>query len=178
MSPKRLPDHDVTGTGMERLLPSLGFNVAVFCLFLGLASPCAADRPSPGRAYALAPGDRIVVTVFGQQELSGEMTVDGGGDIALPLIGSIAVEGLTPHGCEELIRSKLADGILNSPTVTVRIVEFRPLYIIGQVRAPGAYPFRYGSTVASAIAIAGGYGAGGPQQAAATPDLLAADERL
>jgi polysaccharide biosynthesis/export protein len=145
---------------------------------LTFAAPSHAETPQASEAYALAPGDRITLTVVGQPELSGEMTVDGSGNIMLPFVGPIQIEDLTVLECQQLIRHRLADGFLKQPVVSVRISEPRPLYVLGNVRAPGAYPFRYGSTVQSAVALAGGFGTAGPLQSAAMSEFLAADERV
>jgi polysaccharide export outer membrane protein len=145
---------------------------------LTFAPASLADSPQGSDAYTLAPGDRIILTVVGQPELSGEMTVDGSGNIMLPIVGPIQIEDLTVFGCQQLIRDRLADGILKEPAVSVRISEPRPLYVLGDVRAPGAYPFRYGSTVQSAVALAGGFGIAGPLHSAAMSEFLSADERV
>jgi polysaccharide export outer membrane protein len=145
---------------------------------LAFSFPLLADSPADSRAYKLGPGDRITVTVFGQAELSGEILVDGAGNILLPLIGPIEVKDLTTLECQNLVRARLADGILKQPSVSVRISEPRPLYILGDVRAPGAYPFRYGSTVQSAVAVAGGFGLAQLVQGAAVSEFLLADERV
>jgi len=145
---------------------------------LAFSFPLLADSPGDSGAYKLGPGDRITVTVFGQAELSGDILVDGLGNILLPLIGPIKVKDLTPLECQNLVRERLADGVLQKPSVSVRIGEFRPLYILGDVRAPGAYPFRYGSTVQSAVAVAGGFGLPELVQAAAVSEFHLADERV
>jgi polysaccharide export outer membrane protein len=151
---------------------------AVLLGVLAFSFPLLADSPGDSRAYKLGPGDRITVTVFGQAELSGDIPVDGAGNIVLPFIGPIEVKDLTTLECQNLIRDRLADGILQKPSVSVRISELRPLYILGDVRAPGAYPFRYGSTVQSAVAVAGGFGLPPLLQAAAVSEFLLADERV
>jgi polysaccharide biosynthesis/export protein len=145
---------------------------------LAFSFPLLADSPGDSRAYKLGPGDRITVTVFGQAELSGDILVDGAGNILLPFIGPIEVKDLTALECQNLIRDRLADGILQKPSVSVRISELRPLYILGDVRTPGAYPFRYGSTVQSAVAVAGGFGLPQLLQGAAVSEFLLADERV
>ncbi|HWX30002.1 MAG TPA: SLBB domain-containing protein [Steroidobacteraceae bacterium] len=96
----------------------------------------------------------------------------------LPVVGPIHIEDLTVLGCQQLIRDRLADGLLKEPVVSVRISEPRPLYLLGDVRTPGAYPFRYGSTVQSAVALAGGFGTAGLLQNAAISEFLSADERV
>lgn len=150
---------------------------ALLCA-LAFSFPLLADSPGDSRAYKLGPGDRITVTVFGQAELSGDILIDGAGNIVLPLIGPIEVKDLTTLECQNLVRDRLADGILQQPSVSVRISELRPLYILGNVRAPGAYPFRYGSTVQSAVAVAGGFGLPQLVPEAAVSEFLLADERV
>jgi polysaccharide biosynthesis/export protein len=145
---------------------------------LAFSFPLLADSPGDSRAYRLGPGDRITVTVFGQAELSGDILVDGAGNILLPFVGPIEVKDLTTLECQNLVRDRLADGILKQPSVSVRISELRPLYILGDVSAPGAYPFRYGSTVQSAVAVAGGFGLPQLVQGAAVSEFLLADERV
>lgn len=130
------------------------------------------------RVYRLAPGDRITVTVFGQPELSGDVLIDDAGAITVPLTDPIEVKDLTLLECQKRIGDRLADGILRKPSVSVRIAELRPLYVLGDVRLPGTYPFRYGSTIQSAVALAGGFGPGELLRNTAVPEFLLADERV
>jgi len=130
------------------------------------------------RAYRLAPGDRITVTVFGQPDLSGDAIVDEAGSVSLPLIDHIEVKDLTVAECQTRISDRLAEGILRKPSVSVRLAELRPLFVIGDVRVPGAYPFRFGSTVQSAVALAGGFGPGEALRQTAVAEFLTAEERV
>jgi polysaccharide export outer membrane protein len=160
---------------------SVSYQFARVAALLGalvFSSSVSADAAGDSRAYTLAPGDRIAVMVFGQAELSGDILVDGAGNILLPFIGPIEVKGLTVHECEERIHDQLANGILKQPSVSVRISELRPLYVLGDVRVPGVYPFRYGSTIKSVVAAAGGFGLAEPLQGATMSDFLLADERV
>jgi polysaccharide biosynthesis/export protein len=154
------------------------FSKAV-CLAVLLFPAALSAESVDGRSYRLAPGDRITVTVFGQPELSGDVLVDDAGAITIPLSDPIEVKDLTALECQKRIGERLfADGILRKPSVSVRIAELRPLYVLGDVRLPGAYPFRYGSTVQSAVALAGGFGAGELLRHTAVPEYLAAEERV
>ncbi|KWV55985.1 hypothetical protein AS156_05080 [Bradyrhizobium macuxiense] len=148
------------------------FLIAV--LFPTIASAGEADS----RAYRLAPGDRITVTVFGQPDLSGDFLIDDAGTVSMPLIGPVEVKELTTLESQRRIGERLADGILQAPSVSVRIAELRPLYVLGDVRLPGAYPFRYGSTVQSAVALAGGFGPAEVLRSTAVADFMAAEERV
>jgi polysaccharide biosynthesis/export protein len=151
--------------------------VAALLGVLAFSVPAFAESPRDSSAYKLAPGDKITVTVFGQLELSGDILVDGAGYIVLPFLEPIAVKDLTLLECQRLIRDRLADGILQQPSVSVRINEWRPVYVLGDVRTPGAYPFRYGNTVQSAVAVAGGFGPPELVLGTAVSDFLLADER-
>jgi len=107
--------------------------------------------------YELGSGDRVRVTVFGQQDLSGEFAVDGSGQIAIPLVGGIAAKGLSARELEQKITTALSDGYVREPRVSVEVLNFRPFYIIGEVNSPGQYPYASGMTAVSAVALAGGY---------------------
>jgi polysaccharide export outer membrane protein len=151
------------------------------CLVVLLFPPFPASLSATGldsHSYRLAPGDRITVTVFGQPELSGDVLIDDEGAITIPLSKPIEVKDLTLFECQKRIGDRLADGILRKPSVTVRIAELRPIYVLGDVRLPGAYPFRYGSTVQSAVALAGGFGPGELVRNSAVSELLSAEERV
>jgi polysaccharide biosynthesis/export protein len=151
--------------------------LAAFMLFAGSFAICELARANTAIVRLVA-GDRLNVTVFGQNDLSGVFQVDGEGNIELPLVGTIPVGNITLKEAEKRIEARLADGYLRQPSVSVRITELRPIYVVGDVRSPGAFPFRHGSSVLSAIAQAGGYGRAEGQLSAAIADFLLADERL
>ena len=150
----------------------------VVLLPLALAFQALPSNDAAAGAPRLAPGDRVTVTVFGQVDLTGAYQVDGDGNLDLPLIGAVAVARLTTKECEQLIATQLANGYLRNPVVSVRITEPRPVYVLGDVKAAGAFPFRYGSTVLSAVALAGGYATTDVPQSVAAAEYLLAEERV
>jgi len=107
--------------------------------------------------YRLGSGDQVKLTVFGQEDLSGEFVVNDSGHLSLPLIKTVKVKGLTLNEVEETITSMLKPDYLINPRVSVEVLNFRPFYIIGEVKNPGSYPFVSGMTVINAVAMAGGY---------------------
>ena len=107
-------------------------------------------------ALRLAPGDKLRVTVFGEDKLSGEYQVDSAGSLSLPLAGTIQGAGLTKPELEQALTAKLKSEYLRNPKVTVDVVSYRPFYVLGEVQKPGEYQFRSGLNVLSALAIAGG----------------------
>jgi polysaccharide export outer membrane protein len=104
----------------------------------------------------LAAGDKLRVTVFGEDRLSGEYQIDNSGSISLPLAGTVKAAGLTKSQLEEALTTQLKNQYLRNPKVTVDVITYRPFYVLGEVTKPGEYPFRSGLNVLSAIAIAGG----------------------
>jgi len=107
--------------------------------------------------YRLGSGDQVRITVFGEPDLTGQFAVDGSGIVAFPLIGEVKAAGGTPRDLEKAIGAKLREGYLKNPTVNVEVLSFRPFFILGEVKAPGSYPYKSGLNVMNAVALAGGY---------------------
>ncbi len=107
--------------------------------------------------YTLGSGDKVRVTVFGEEDLSGEFEVSGAGVVSLPLIGAVPAQGNSIKQLEDLVEAKLADGYLRNPRVTIEVLNYRPFYVMGEVKEPGSYPYVSGMTVLNAVALAGGF---------------------
>lgn len=143
---------------MRRFLVSVVF----LMLALGLAG-CAASSYSaafavnPDAPYRLGSGDRLRVIVFGQDSLSNSYAVDGSGYIAMPLIGVVAARGQTATSLAQSIAAKLRNGYLRDPQVSVEVEAYRPFFVLGEVTTPGQYPYIYGMTAETAVAVAGGF---------------------
>jgi protein involved in polysaccharide export with SLBB domain len=123
------------------------------------AAPAAAPAPAASfdDGYKLGSGDKLRVMVFGESDLGGEYVLDGTGFISLPLIGQIHAAGDTIHQFESEITTKLKDGYLKDPRVSVEVINYRPFYIIGEINKPGEFPYVYGMSILNAVALAGGY---------------------
>ena len=91
----------------------------------------ATAQPTVPKAYRITAGDKIGVTVFGQPDLSGESTVDQSGNIRLPMIGDIRAVNLTLTELEGSIAQALTPAYIRNPTVSIRIAEFSPIYVVG-----------------------------------------------
>lgn len=115
------------------------------------------EKTSVTHDYKLQPGDKLRLTVFGEQELSTVYKVDGAGMIAMPLVGSIKVQGLSVLQIKDMLEEQLANGYLVDPSIAVEVSEYRPVFLMGEVRAPGSYAYMDGMTVLEAIAMGGGY---------------------
>ena len=107
--------------------------------------------------YQLDAGDRLRVQVFGQEGLTNSYIVDASGNISMTLIGSVPVRGLTTSQVAAAISSRLRAGYIRNPHVSVEVEVYRPFFILGEVNAPGQYPYVPNMTVEAAVAIAGGF---------------------
>jgi polysaccharide biosynthesis/export protein len=108
-------------------------------------------------AYHLDAGDRLRVVVYGQEGLTNTYAIDASGSITMPLIGIVPARGRTTPGLAGEIAAKLRNGFIREPSVAVEIEAYRPFFILGEVAAPGQYPYVPNMTVESAVAIAGGF---------------------
>jgi polysaccharide export outer membrane protein len=107
--------------------------------------------------YHLDAGDKLRVVVYGQEGLTNTYAIDAGGSITMPLIGAVAARGKTPAGLAADISARLRNGYIREPSVAVEVETYRPFFILGEVAAPGQYPYVPNMSVESAVAIAGGF---------------------
>ncbi len=136
-------------------------------LIMGLvAASCATPPPLTVDAdvvepsiptYRLGTADRVRVTVFGEDDLSGEFIVSGNGAVSLPLVGDIQAAGLTVPEFQRAVESALTPSYMLEARVSAEVLNFRPYYILGEVNEPGEYAFADGLTVLNAVATAGGF---------------------
>ncbi|WBQ14328.1 polysaccharide export protein [Hyphomonadaceae bacterium BL14] len=136
-----------------------------------VVSGCGATTPAAGEVtlttealqvmgenvYTLGVGDQLRVSVFGEEDLSGEFVIDGSGSVSMPLVGEVRARGLTVREFRTELETILRNGYLNDPRVNAEVINFRPFFIMGEVESSGEYPYSDGLTVINAIARAGGF---------------------
>lgn len=138
---------------------------ALLSLVLAACAPHAVLAPGDRVAsttavetdYQLGVGDKIKVNVYNEPALSGEFAVNDAGNVSFPLIGDVRAAGTTPTQVAQVVQTKLADGYLRDPKVSVEVAVYRPYYILGEVKAPGQYPYASDLTVVNAVATAQGF---------------------
>lgn len=145
-----------------RLRVLLGFGAMIVlalanCTSTGASLPPLPQETADESAYRFGPGDKLRVTVFGAEDLSGEFSVGDNGAVSMPLIGDVKASGFTPQELASELQQKLAHGYLNDPRVAIQAMVYRPFYIYGEVTKPGEYPYVSGMSVRNAIATGGGY---------------------
>lgn len=115
------------------------------------------ESANPAEDYKLGVGDRLKVVVFEEPSLSGEFVVGATGTISFALIGDVKVLGLSSTQVEDSLETSFSQGYLREPRVAVEVVGYRPFFILGEVNAPGQYPYLNGLTVMNAVATAQGF---------------------
>ena len=139
------------------------YAIATLCLLALSACSNGSNLPplpqtsASQSSYVLGPGDKLRVTVFGAEDLSGDFNVGDNGMLSFPLIGDVKAAGLTPDQLGGAMRQRLANGFMRDPKVSIQVTTYRPFYIFGEVTRPGEYPYAAGMSVLNAVALGGGY---------------------
>jgi len=122
------------------------------------ATPVASPQLTKlDRIFRLGIGDRVRIEVFGEPELTGESEVNASGNVVLPLLGDVPAKGKTLDEFTAVARQRLAQGYLKNPQASVQVLNYRPIYVQGEVRHGGEFPYKAGLSIADAVALAGGY---------------------
>ncbi|AIJ56639.1 hypothetical protein C086_02454 [Brucella abortus F6/05-3] len=140
-------------------------------LLLATGGLAAAD----GNIYRVGANDVLQVTVYGQPALTGLYPVDVDGNIGYPVVGNISVQGLTTLQISEKIASSLSQHIPGL-TVTATINQYAPVFVMGDVKAPGKYEFRPGMVALELMALGGGAGKGEAPSVTAGMQLISAQQ--
>ena len=117
----------------------------------------ASSSPYEQQPYTLDSGDKLRIVVFGQDGITNSYNVDAGGNVNLPLIGSVPARGYSTQQLSKMIAERLKQGFVREPHVSVEVEAYRPFFILGEVTTPGQYPYVANMTVETAVAIAGGF---------------------
>lgn len=136
------------------------------CVLLLSVAACASQEAFPSdpsrvasaaQPYQLVAGDKLHITTYNEPSLTGDYSVGINGDLAFPLIGAVKAQGQTPPQLQAMLTAKLGDGFLLNPRVSVEVLSYRPVYVLGEVNKPGEYDYVPGMTALAAIAKAGGF---------------------
>ena len=134
----------------------------VAVVMLAVATPAFAQEPTaaPGQEadYFVGAQDVLVITSYDQADLTGKFTIETDGSFSYPMIGRVQAGGLTLRGVESKIRTELIEqGFFKDPQITVAIETYRSqkIYVVGEVRTPGAYALSGNMRLVEALALAG-----------------------
>jgi protein involved in polysaccharide export with SLBB domain len=158
---------------MKRL-DFMGMVRALFCIVLLAVALQVSGCGTPGDQGAATPadvestaaaatavsrfqgGEKIRITVYNEPSLSGDYNIDPNGVVSLPLAGTVRAVGFTQKEFELELAKKFRSEYLRNPKVTVTILDFRPIYIVGEVAKQGELPYKPGLNILTAMALAGG----------------------
>lgn len=134
----------------------------LLCIVLGACSaplppPATIVAPTGIQDYKLGVADKVRIIVYNDQSISRDYAVGPSGTLSIPLIGEVQARGRTVEQVRTDVQTKLGDGYLVNPNVSMEVVAFRPFYILGEVNKPGEYPYAVGLTIGQAVATAQGY---------------------
>lgn len=115
------------------------------------------EAADPAQAYVLGTGDEVRVIVYNEATISTTYVVGLDGNISLPLIGPIHAAGMTVGEFQFETLKRYGSGYIPSPSVSVQITRYRPVFILGEIVHPGQYDYAPGMTVRSLVATATGY---------------------
>jgi len=155
---------------------------AIVLALLGALVPCRAE-------YRLSPGDIIELAVAGLPDLKQRAPIQLDGTITIPMVGTIVAAGSTSTDVQARVEMALATKVLRQRTpdgrdrivliqpgdVSVAVVEYRPIYVNGDVLQPGQHPYRPQMTVRHAIALSGGVSTVRGRSAAMGVEVVEAD---
>jgi len=143
---------------MRKLIGHLAMVFITLCASIDIVTTVEAAA-GMDEVYRLNTGDKIKIHVMREPELSVETRLGSSGTIRYPFLGDIRVSGLTTAELEQKLVRALGNGYLLDPQVRVSMEEFRPFYVNGEVKSPGAYPYQPGLNLRKAISLAGGLNA-------------------
>ena len=123
-----------------------------------LPPPSRVDLTQTNRPYLIGPFDKLLIDVFGIEELKREVQADASGRISMPLAGTMDAAGKTPAELATLIADRLRGQYVRNPQVSVNLKETlsQVVTVDGQVTEPGLYPVVGRMTLMRAIATAKG----------------------
>jgi polysaccharide export outer membrane protein len=121
--------------------------------------------------YRLSVGDVVEIAAVGLPDFKQRATIGPDGEVSLPLLGQMPAAGMLLSELRAKVHSVLPSKMLLRRTpegreypvviapeeVTLTVVEYRPIYLNGDVARPGEQPYRPGMTVRQAVSLAGGY---------------------
>jgi|WetSurMetagenome_2_1015567.scaffolds.fasta_scaffold14519_5 polysaccharide biosynthesis/export protein len=122
----------------------------------GAARPPAVAAAAPGD-YIVGPNDVLAISVWGLANLSDRYKVDADGTLSIPFVRKIVASGLSVRAVESELKQELAKTYFRNPQVAVGIDQYgsQRVFVLGEVRNPGAFPHAAGMTLGEAVVRAG-----------------------
>jgi polysaccharide biosynthesis/export protein ExoF len=128
-----------------------------FLLFVLSLNAVAWPALAAPNTYEISVGDVITFDILDDADVPVTLAVDDNGQAQFPVVGGVEIAGHSVSDAIDIVRTEYRNRqILLDPKISISISSFRPLFVLGEVRLPGSYPFYVGLTVEQAIGLAGG----------------------
>lgn len=135
------------GLMIALLLGGCSSNIAV--------TPPGAPPPAP-IGYKLGATDHLRIAVYGEPLLTGEYAINAEGQLSFPIAGTVPAAGMTVDELTQRLTEALSHDY-KAPRVSIQLIDYRPIFVLGEVNKAGQYPYVPGMTVLAAVATAGGF---------------------
>lgn len=140
-------------------MKNLFCSLIVVCCFLFFLPFSKGEEVQKINEYTVGVDDVLDISILQPEKLLTTVTVAPDGSITFPYIGSVQVKGMTLSKIQEEIQTRLADGYMKYPIVSVSLKESRSkkFFVYGEITRPGTYILDENATVLKAISVAGGF---------------------
>jgi len=151
-------DYNKTNHGFDEVNKLKKIYLYLLMILIALQGGEASSQESFTKDYRIGPKDLLEISVFGLDQLNRKVRVSEDGKISLPLLGELAVEGLTKTELEKKVSKLLEEKYLQNPQVTIFILEYqsKKVSVLGAVRNPGSFELPGRQTLLQIISQAGG----------------------
>jgi protein involved in polysaccharide export with SLBB domain len=150
----------ISSTGRSQAIKIAAACLALFAFGLSGSGASAAETFPPRTNIRLTIVQWVPTKSLYEkwEALGGEFTISDDGTLTLPIIGTIPVDKVDGTGLAARIadRMKTKMGLVESPEVSVAVIDYPPVYVVGDVAAPGEYKYRPGLSVLQSLALGGG----------------------
>lgn len=141
------------------LLPLIRVPFFATILALGILGPPILPQTAKADVsdYLLTEGDVLEFDILDDVDPPRQLTIGNDGRIDVPLLGGVNVSNMTLAEARNAVRQKFIDRqLLVDPQIGLSMVTYRPIFVLGDVKSPGSYPFQTQLTVEKAVGLAGG----------------------
>jgi polysaccharide export outer membrane protein len=138
------------------------FMIVCWVMVIAVGTPAAQETAARGTSsYTIGAGDVLKVEAYTHDEISGSFAVETSGEISFPLLGRLAVAGLTTEEAASLLETLLEKDYYVDVQLQVEVAEYRsqPVTVLGEVARPGTYYLEGRTSLHSILAEAGGINA-------------------
>lgn len=113
-------------------------------------------NPAPADKGTAAGAAAVIQTFYQRIDLSGDYAIEQGGTLSLPFFGFVPAAGKPLETLRTDLMGVFETAFGRHGGVTVGLLQRPPVFVVGSVRSPGAYPYTGGMMVLQAVALAGG----------------------